>query len=185
MFYRRTGNVVTTQEYIRPTKNVFLQWATEWLETYKVNYKVTFFGCSAEIFYGKCTLDTWDIDIMLEGEIEDYKYLNLLLTEAVKIGNKYRLKIDIFHVNKPYTSTEWEPYEQIRFYKDVFTISNRKVHTIDHTKFADIEELPHTLYKYKRKKKGGGSYEKFKKRLKHGYYSDIRLNLKELINESY
>ena len=175
---------MTTQKYVRPTKPTFLKWAKEWVETYAMEYKVTFFGCAAEIFYGECTLDTWDIDIMLEGEIKDYKYLNLLLTEAVKLGNKYRLKIDIFHVNKPYTSTKWEPYEQIRFYKDMVTIEDGKIHKIDYTKIADIEELPHTLYKYKRKNKGG-SYEKFKKRLKHGYYSDIRLNLKELINESY
>ena len=184
MFYYRLGNVVTTHQWNRPTKKVFLQWAKEWLENYQVDYKVTFFGCCAEKFYGDCELDTWDIDIMLEGEIKDYEYLNLLLTEGTKLGYKYGLKIDIFHVNKPYDSKSWQPYEQIRFYKDMHFIKENTNNKFDFTTVADIEELPYNLYKYKRKRKSG-SYEKFKKRLKHGFYKDIRLDLKELINENY
>lgn len=179
MFYYQVGDLSTDKLWNRPTLAAIEKWSKQWLNSYDLSpYTVTFFGCAAEQLFGHTTLKTWDVDIMLQGEVEDYFKLKEALTGATVIGWANGLSIDIFHIDFPFTSTTWQPYNQIRFYKSIYKKVGR-IEFYHDLSYDSLETLPHSLYKLHKSSKSN-SYIKFKSRLENGEYEDIRLDLKSL-----
>ena len=107
MFYYRAGDVSTTIGWLRPTKKSFNLWFDEWRTTVKLsNYNVYLTGGFCEKCFTNEERETWDVDIVLAPvEISDVKYdeLKNILDQAMYIGFKHRLFIDIWYNAKaPY-----------------------------------------------------------------------------------
>lgn len=104
MFYYKKGSIVHTRPWNRPTSEVFNQWVSEWSKLEGLSsYDVYLTGAFCQNYFLNKNLETWDIDLSLysDPEIEkDYKVLKNLLDQAVIIGFKYDLLIDIFWRNQ-------------------------------------------------------------------------------------
>ena len=104
MFYYKAGDISTTIPWNKPTIKAFSKWVDEWLQTPGTeNYNIHLCGGFAQICYflNENLLDTWDIDIMLTKKPNydlDYSKLKRVLDEALKIGFKHQLLIDMRYI---------------------------------------------------------------------------------------
>ena len=171
------GNFEVYNRFQSPTKESFYEWRGEFLETtYLDNYNVSFIGNAAERIFGVSTIPTYDIDIVLNGEIDSYENLSNIFNTAFEIGLKNNLCIDIFHIDKNVFLTQWwGDYNQIRFYDRIEL--NGKSNMIIPNK---IEELPYGLYKFSKIQTKTNSYIKQKSRIESGQYQCLRFDLKTM-----
>jgi len=104
MFYYKKGSIIHTRPWNRPTSEVFNQWLNEWSKLEGLSsYDVYLSGAFCQNYFLNKNLETWDIDLSLySGPVQekDYKVLKNLLNQAVIIGFKYDLLIDIFWRNQ-------------------------------------------------------------------------------------
>ena len=104
MLYYKKGSIVHTRPWNRPTSEVFNQWLSEWGKLEGLScYDVYLTGAFCQNYFLNKNLETWDIDISLysgPGIGRDYRILKNLLDQAVIIGFKYDLLIDIFWANQ-------------------------------------------------------------------------------------
>ena len=97
MFYYKKGDISTTIPWNRPTPLIFNQWLEEWSQIPGVReYKVFLTGAFCQNYFLNQNIETWDIDMILIGEIQDYSILKNILDSAIEIGFRYKLLIDIF-----------------------------------------------------------------------------------------
>lgn len=171
------GNVEVYDKFESPTKESFYKWRGEFLETTNLdNYNVAFVGNAAERIFGISTIPTYDIDIVLSGEIDSYENLFNILTTAFKLGLKNNLCIDIFHIDKDVFKYElWGEYNQIRFY-DKIQINKRSSMNLP----FKTKELPYGLHKFSKKQTQTNSYNKHISRIKSGEYQCLRFDLKTM-----
>lgn len=119
------GPIATDKPFVEPTKELVEKWGKEWLEKYNTDdYKVYLVGGTLEMLYGERNYESKDVDIFLMNEIVNPQELYDLMVGAVKLGFRYRLKIDIFHGDTIYTGEQFKPYHQTRFYDTWCTTNN-------------------------------------------------------------
>ena len=176
------GDIEVYNKFQQPTKKLLYEWRREFLEnTHLDNYDVLFMGNAAERIFGVSKIPTYDIDIILSGEIDSYENLSNIFNTAFKIGLKNNLCIDIFHIDKNVFTTEWwGEYNQIRFY-DRIKINGKP----DIIGFNNVERLPYGLYKSFRNQINSKSYHKHTSRIESAQYLSLRFNLKTMKLISY
>ena len=97
MIYYQKGDINTTIPWTKPSPLAFNQWLEEWSQIPGVkDYKIFLTGAFCQNYFLNKSIDTWDIDVILIGKIQDYTILKDILNKAVEIGFKHRLLIDIF-----------------------------------------------------------------------------------------
>ena len=171
------GDIEVYNKFQQPTKQIFHKWRNEFLQNNNLdNYNILFMGNAAEILFGISKLQTYDIDIILSGEIDSYENLSKLMNSAFSIGLKYNLCIDIFHLDINVFEIEWwSSYNKIRLY-DRLTNSNGNVYHIPYK----IEDLPFGLHKFGESDSIGKSHRKHLDRIQSGQYVGLRFDLKTM-----
>ena len=110
------------KNYDKPSKEAFRAWLYEWIETTGVNkYNIHLAGAFCQNYCFDKTIDTNDVDIIVEVNVEDdnidYYELKHILEQAEEIGFKHRLLIDV------YASEPWKTFGkvlQVRNFVDKF-----------------------------------------------------------------
>lgn len=101
MFYYQKGDISTTIPWNRPTPLIFNQWLEEWSQIPGVKeYKVFLTGAFCQNYFLNENIETWDVDMILIGELQYYSILKNILDKAVEIGFKHKILIDIFWRDK-------------------------------------------------------------------------------------
>ena len=171
------GNIEVYNKFEQPTKQTFDKWRSEFLESNDLeNYNILFMGNAAEILFGISKLRTYDIDIILSGEIDSYENLSKLMNSAFSIGLKYNLCIDIFHLDiNVFEIQWWSSYNKIRLYDKITNSNGRVLYIPD-----KIEDLPFGLHKFKEPDGQGKSHKKHLDRITMGQYLGLRFDLKTM-----
>lgn len=108
-----TGDIETNQPWSRPNKEYLKNWFSEFKETPGFN-KYRYYAGDSLLKVEK----TWDVDIFVIGEIDDYKELKELLRQAKILGFKHKQLIDIFWCSNIFTWEEgFKPYSKLRTWK--------------------------------------------------------------------
>lgn len=177
------GDIEVYDKFQRPTKELFLKWREYFLKNVQLdNYNVLFMGNSAEKFYGVSKIPTYDIDIILSGEIDSYENLSNILKMGFKAGLRYNVCIDMFYIDKNvFKHKFWGDYNQIRFY-DRMKIRSKPDKMI---KYEEKTILPNGLYKFSKKQSNTNSYNKHISRIESGDYLSLRFDLKTMELISY
>lgn len=177
------GDIEVCNRFESPTKESFSKWRSDFLKNVDLsNYNVLFMGNAAETFYGVSKIPTYDVDIILSGEIDSYKNLSNILRKAFKLGLTYNLCIDIFHIDKNvFEHKFWEDYHQIRFYDTIEIVGKSDKLIEGQSKVI----LPNGLYKFLKKQSNTNSYNKHISRIKSGDYLSLRFDLKTMELISY
>ena len=99
------GDVEVYNKFEQPTRQTFHKWRSEFLQNNNLdNYNILFMGNTAEILFGISKLRTYDIDIILSGEVDSYESLSKLMNSAFLIGLKYNFFL-LFILTKIKTKT--------------------------------------------------------------------------------
>ena len=125
-FYYGFGEITTDKPFITPTRHLIELWSKEWLKSHFLHdYRVLLIGGTLEMLYGDGNYQSKDVDIFIMNDILEPEILYNAMVDAVKLGIKYRLKIDIFHGDNLYNGEEFKPHHQTRFYEYIYYINNR------------------------------------------------------------
>jgi hypothetical protein len=135
MFHYKIGDISTSTPFQKPTREGVEIWWSKFKNTPHLN--------DYEVYIGGAVLnniETWDVDIFLTGEIKYFNELHNILNNAVQLGFKHWLLIDIKWVSNIYTNKEdFQECEEIRNYNKVENNSKIK-------KYPGIQIYP-GLYK--------------------------------------
>ena len=114
MFHYKIGDIVTTTPLKQPTKEGVKVWWEKFKQTPHLdNYEVYIGGAVLN------DVDTWDVDILLTGEIKYFNELHHILNTAVQLGFKHWLLIDIKWVSNLHSDGEFQEREEIRNFNRV------------------------------------------------------------------
>lgn len=88
--------------YNKPTVELFNKWLDDWSKTLHLDkYSAHLGGAFCENYFFNKTIDTDDVDVLLELKPEanlDYHELKNILEQGLALGYKHKLKIDIYLV---------------------------------------------------------------------------------------
>ena len=147
MFYYKRGMIEITDPWERPSKESFESFLMDFKQLKGIqNYQVYLVGAFCENYYLGTDRETWDVDLILRGDIQDYTELKNILDQAIEIGFKHNILVDIswrsdlpnlnlFSQEKIITYTSAEQY----------TLDTEWVQTVE----GDIEEIISGLYHVK------------------------------------
>lgn len=171
------GDIEVYNKFQEPTRRIFHRWRKDFLNNVNLdNYNICFRGNAAERIFGVSSIRTYDIDIILSGEIDSYQNLYNIFNTAFNIGLEYNLCIDIFHIDKDvFTNKWWGEYNQIRFY-DKTQVSGEEPRPIK----DKVEDLPFGLYKFKRNQDNTKSYKKMLSRTNSNQYLTLVFDFKTM-----
>ena len=107
------GDIKTTTPWSRPNKDLLYNWYKEFKKIPGIdNYE---FWAGSALFNVE---DTWDVDIVILGEVQDYNELKNILDTSIDLGFKNKQLIDIFHSNGLwYFDDVYKPVTKIRNWK--------------------------------------------------------------------
>lgn len=116
-FKYKIGDLETSVPWDRPSKEKLQKWYQDFIQIPGVeNYE---FWVGSSLFNVE---DTWDVDIIIIGEIKDYYILKNILDKSIELGFKHKQLIDMFHSNQlwyfdqPYKATtkirNWESWKK-------------------------------------------------------------------------
>ena len=165
--YYKQGIVEVVDKWTRPNMTSFKKWISDFFEIKGVDkYNVWLSGG----FLNKKS--TWDIDIILTGEVTDHEELSNIMIEGTKLGfYKYNMLFDIQHWNMiPNFYPETRIVKKLLFYDKI--IKNNEV-VVDYSYGKQINENLWEVHSRMPNKKQ-------QTRLKNGYvFSQPRL-IKEI-----
>jgi hypothetical protein len=96
MFYYKRGDIEITDPWERPNNINFESFLNDFKKIKGIkDYQVYLVGAFCENYYLNTERETWDVDLILIGEIKDYLKLKNILNRAMKIGFKHSLLVDI------------------------------------------------------------------------------------------
>ena len=129
MFYYKRGNVICRTPWNKPSTKVFHKW---WEEFRKLpglnNYDVYLTGGFCQIYFFNKNIETWDIDIFLTSDPKiniNYPVLKNILEEAMRIGFKNNLLIDIYLIKTKNVFDKDTWYNQkIKTFKEIINKRN-------------------------------------------------------------
>jgi hypothetical protein len=116
-FWASMGDVSTDIPFRKPSMLRLADWWKEFSMLTSVDdYNVHLIGGFAEQKFGAYNYNTWDVDIVLSGEISDYKRLKQLLDNGYEMGWNNRLCIDLFWISDITAAfrEDFKPYSTIR-----------------------------------------------------------------------
>jgi len=117
MFYCKLGDIETTTPWMRPTIDSFRRWSMEWVQLNNLSdFDVYLVGGFAEKL-NNYNLQTWDVDIVLRGDIQSFQNLKNVMDSAVSLGFSNCMLIDIMWVN----DSVWNQHLNIRMGKPIDT----------------------------------------------------------------
>ena len=179
-FWASMGDVETTKPFRKPS---MLRLADFWKEfsmlTSYDDFNFYLIGGLAEQKFGAYPAPTWDVDIAITGEVEDYLKLKRLLDYGYQIGWDNHMCIDMFwtsDVTHAYRE-EFKPVSVIRNSKTF--IMKRGEEVIQQNFTADEEyTLPNGLTQFIWYEPST-PYKKVQKRLDNGLYAGVVVDLKD------
>jgi hypothetical protein len=96
MFYYKRGDIEVTDPWKRPSKESFESFLIDFQQLKGIqNYQVYLVGAFCENYYLGTNRETWDVDLILRGDIQDYTELKDILNKSIEIGFKHNILIDI------------------------------------------------------------------------------------------
>jgi len=133
MFYYKRGDIEVTNPWERPNNINFESFLRDFKKIKGIeDYQVYLVGAFCENYYLGTQNETWDVDLILIGEIKDHIKLKNILNKTMEIGFKHSLLIDIaWRSNLPNSSL----FSQ----EKVITYTDAIQHTID-TKWSQVVE---------------------------------------------
>jgi len=172
-FEYKIGDIVTNTRWERPNKGLLYKWYQKFLQIPGVE--------KYEIYVGSALFkikNTWDVDIILLGEIKDYNEFKNILDQSMILGFENRQLIDIFHSNQLwYFSEEWKETTKIRNWKNLSKEINGNI--VSTKNLANSEELIPGLYK-RTYTKPSNSYLWGKEKFNKGEYNENYIALKDI-----
>ena len=147
MFYYKRGDIEVTDPWERPNNINFESFLKDFKKIKGIeNYQVYLVGAFCENYYLGTQRETWDVDLILIGEIKDYLKLKNILNRAMKIGFKHNILIDIAWRNS-LPNLNLFPQEKIITYTDAiqYTSETEWSQTVE----GEIKELLLGLYHVK------------------------------------
>ena len=118
MFYYKRGDIEVTDPWERPNNINFESFLKDFKKIKGIkDYQVYLVGAFCENYYLGTQRETWDVDLILIGEIKDYLKLKNILNRAMKIGFKHSLLVDISWRNS-LPNLNLFPQEKIITYTD-------------------------------------------------------------------
>ena len=109
MFEYRVGDLYTNKRWDRPNKTYLQNWYKE------VSRLPGFEDYQYWVGQSLFNVTTWDVDIVMVGEIEDYNILKNILTTSKSLGFEHLQLIDIFHSDQLWDfSKPFKPFTKIR-----------------------------------------------------------------------
>ena len=147
MFYYKRGDIEVTDPWERPNNINFESFLKDFKKIKGIeNYQVYLVGAFCENYYLGTQRETWDVDLILIGEIKDYLKLKNILNRAMKIGFKHNILIDIAWRNI-LPNLNLFPQEKIITYTDAiqYTSETEWSQTVE----GEIKELLLGLYHVK------------------------------------
>ena len=157
MFKFEVGSLETNKKWNAPTFEVFNKWYSKWTSTNNLSgYEIYLVGGFAEKLMNPLH-ETSDVDIVLKGDINNYKTLKSILNNGMSIGFKHNLLIDISWVNDAvwnqhlsirrgaYTNKN-QFFSRIRTFYKVKKNTNGNIIETDFSKSFEVIELIDGLY---------------------------------------
>jgi hypothetical protein len=184
-FHASIGDVETYTPWRRPNMLRLADWWKEWGYLPAVaDYEVYLAGAVAEQKWGIYTGLTWDVDIILVGEVNNTKELKYLMDEGYRIGWNNHICMDMIWSSDLFCciNQEFKPYSWIRngskFTKNRFGEITQhyyseyacETYTLDDGLFQYVYYEPPLTYK------------KVQRRIEFGEYLGIFQNLKEFFD---
>jgi hypothetical protein len=184
-FYASIGDVHTTQPWGRPNIINLEAWWNEWKEVKGLyDYEVYLSGALAEQVWGNYKGMTWDVDIILIGDVKDTKEFKHIMDEGYRIGWANRLCMDMFHSTDMdcCLNTEFKPFKLIRNGSSFIKRSLGETHEVPFSIRAnDVNELENGLFEfiYTQPNK---MWDKVQNRIKTGEYIGVYKKLKDIFS---
>jgi hypothetical protein len=96
MFYYKRGDIEITNPWERPNNINFESFLRDFKQIQGIqNYQVYLVGAFCENYHLSTQRETWDVDLILIGNIIDYIELKNILNQSMELGFKHNLLIDI------------------------------------------------------------------------------------------
>ena len=147
MFYYQKGNIGTSTPWHRPSIDSFNNWLNVWRNSPGLkNYDVFLVGGFCQHYCLGKEIATWDVDIILMGEVKNKPHLKNILNQAVKLGFDNRLLIDIAWRGGLPGDTIWSR-DKIINYTYIRKQTNTENWMIEVSETSTIETLINGLYK--------------------------------------
>ena len=182
MFYCKIGDISTSVAWYSPTKQRLENWYKEWIQLKGAqDFDLYLVGNTAEGIYGNSNTITWDVDLVLIGDIKNYKVLKNLLKQSILIGWRHYMMIDMTHNNKLFSQLKNEPFKQIRYSRNFY---KKKDNIIEEFTWSGdkTNSLPEGLKELIFSQPPG--YNKWIKKQKENVYLGIEKNFKDFLSNS-
>lgn len=174
-FYYEIGKLTTTDKWFRPDKDLLKTWYSQIKELQGFS-KYTYYAGDSLLKVEK----TWDVDVLMTGEIDDYEELRDFLNDCIQLGFEHRQLIDIYHVSNIFTWEDgFKPYNKIRSWTHQKKVINGKT-TIDKI-MPYTEEIIEGLYKIKHDKTPPKSYIYWQEMFAKGIYENEKRLLEDVL----
>ena len=180
MFYAEFDNGISTNiPWYRPDLDSVKEWYKELSSKVDMSsYDVRLIGAVAE------GVQTWDVDIILMGDVNNHFELKNILDIAHILGFQHSLLIDIFWTNVYLPefiklNKDWSNCKRIRNHKVFKKNINGREEIYDFTLGYEYTELIPGLYEYKGLSEN--SIQKTTKRLNDNIYKGIYTELRYVI----
>ena len=96
MFYYKRGDIEVTNPWERPNNINFESFLKDFKKIKGIyNYQVYLVGAFCENYYLGTQRETWDVDLILIGEISNYIELKNILNQSIEIGFRHNILVDI------------------------------------------------------------------------------------------
>lgn len=184
-FYATIGDVDTHTPWRRPHMLRLADWWKAWgYLTPVADYDIYLSGAFAEQKWGIYTGQTWDVDIIIIGDVKNTKELKFIMDEGYRIGWENRMCMDMIWSSdlSCCIREEFKPYSWIR---NGSKFVKHRLGEITQTNFSDNASETYMLddglvqYVYYEPSK---TWNKVQRRIQFGEYLGVWQNLKEFFD---
>jgi hypothetical protein len=133
MFYYKRGDIEVINPWERPSAISFESFLKDFKQIEGIqNYQIYVVGAFCENYYLGTQRETWDVDLILIGNVINYIELKNILNQSIEIGFRHNILIDIV----------WRdslPNLNVFSSKKIITYTNAIQHTTD-IKWSQVVE---------------------------------------------
>ena len=181
-FWASIGGAETYKPFRKPSMLRLADWWKEFsLHPDIDEFDVYLFGGFAEQKFGIYTNPTWDVDIALLGDINEFKYkpLKRLLDDGINMGFENQLNIDMFWISD-ITAAYREDFKPYSYIRNGRTFIMHRYGEVMQKNFSGDEEytLPEGLTQYVWYEPNY-AHQKVQGRINSGNYFGITIDLKD------
>lgn len=176
------GTAITRTPWLQPNLIRLGQWWSDMLLHPQIDdYEFYVVGNFAEKIFGISQIPTWDVDVVVIGDIANTKQFKYLLNDAVQLGFNHQLFVDIAWMNDLWDITEWRGnvtkirpgitmYKKMHGRETTQTFQYDSEITLDEDLVMGVYENP------------PASWQKAHQRYLDGHYLGVFENLKKMFN---